>query len=75
MPAGTKQDPWKLSTAPRTSTYTMWADETARSATLFCRVGSTQLRYRLSSIDDLYAWLVEQGDWVDLGAADGQKPA
>jgi hypothetical protein len=46
-----------------------------RSATLFCRVGSTQLRYRLSSIDDLYAWLVEQGDWVDLGAADEQKPA
>ena len=21
------------------------------------------------------AWLVEQGDWVDLGAADEQKPA
>jgi hypothetical protein len=33
------------------------------------------LRYQLRCIDDIYAWLVEQGDWVDLGAADEQKPA
>jgi hypothetical protein len=75
MPAGTKDDPWELSTPPRTSTYTMWADETADPPTLFCQVGSTQLRYQLRSIDDLHAWLVEQDDWVDLGAADEQKPA
>jgi uncharacterized protein DUF6855 len=75
MPAGTKDDPWELSTAPRTSTYTMWADETAEPPTLFCQVGSTQLRYQLRCLDDLHAWLVEQGDWVDLGAADEQKPA
>jgi hypothetical protein len=57
------------------STYTMWADETADPPTLFCQVGSTQLKYQLRCIDDLYAWLIEQGDWVDLGAADEQKPA
>jgi len=45
MPAGTKDDPWELSTAPRTSTYAMWVDETADPPTLFCQVGSTQLRY------------------------------
>jgi hypothetical protein len=38
-------------------------------------LGSTQLRYQLRCIDDLHAWLVEQGDWVELGAADQQKPA
>jgi hypothetical protein len=43
--------------------------------TLFCQVGSTQLKYQLRCIDDLYAWLVEQRDWVELGAADEQKPA
>jgi hypothetical protein len=75
MPAGTKNDPWELSTAPRTSTYIMWADETADPPTLFCQVGATQLRYQLRCLDDLHAWLAEQGDWVELGAADEQKPA
>jgi hypothetical protein len=75
MPAGTKDDPWELSTAPRTSIYTVWADETSDPPTLFCQIGSTQLRYQLRCIDDLHAWLVEQDDWVDLGAADEQKPA
>jgi hypothetical protein len=53
----------------------MWADETADPPTLFCQVGSTQLRYQPRRIDDLHNWLTEQGDWVDLGAADEQKPA
>jgi Family of unknown function (DUF6855) len=75
MAAGTKDDPWELSTAPRTSTYTMWVDEAVEPPTLFCQVGSTQLRYQLRCIDDPYAWLVEQNDWVELGAADEQKPA
>ena len=26
-------------------------------------------------MEDLHAWLVDQGDWVDLGAADELKPA
>ena len=75
MAAGTKDDPWQLSTAPGTASYTMWADETADPPTLFCQVGSTQLRYQPRRIDDLHNWLTEQGDWVDLGAADEQKPA
>ncbi len=73
--SGSKDEPWRLTTAPGSSSYTMWADEGADPPTLFCQVGSTQLRYHLSAIDDLYAWLVEQGDWVDLGAADELKPA
>ena len=32
------------------------------------------LRYHLSAVEDLHAWLLEQGDWVPLGAADEQKP-
>jgi hypothetical protein len=72
---GTKDEPWQLTTAPGTSAYTMWADDSLEDPTLFCQVGSTQLRYRLSAIDDLHAWLLAQGDWVDLGAADEGKPA
>jgi hypothetical protein len=53
----------------------MWQDESADPPTLVCQVGSTQLRYQLRAIEDLHAWLVEQGDWVDLGAADEQKLA
>ena len=75
MAAGTQDDPWPLTTAPGTSAYTMWRDESADPPALVCHVGSTQLRYHLAAIDDLHAWLVEQGDWVDLGAADEQKPA
>ena len=75
MAAGTNEDPWELNTAPGTSAYTMWADRAADPPTLYCQVGSTQLKYRLEAIDDLQAWLVDRGDWVDLGAADENKPA
>ena len=44
MPEGTKDDPWELSTAPGTSNYTMWSDEIGDPPTLFCQVGSTQLK-------------------------------
>ena len=40
-----------------------------------CIVGKTKLAYRLRAIEDLHAWLKEQGEWVALGAADEQKPA
>ena len=75
MTADTKDDPWALTTAPGASAYTMWSDPTADPPTLVCQVGSTQLRYQLRAVDDLHAWLVAQRDWVDLGAADEQKPA
>jgi hypothetical protein len=75
MGAGTKEDPWELSTAPGTSDYTMYTDKDADPPALVCQVGSTTLKYYMRSIEDLHAWLLEQGDWVDLGAADEQKPA
>jgi hypothetical protein len=73
--SGTRDDPWQLTTANGGSQYQMWKDETADPPTLFCQVGGTQLKYQLRAIDDLAAWLKEQGDWVALGGADEQKPA
>lgn len=73
--AGTKDDPWQLTTAPGSSSYEMYRDETADPPQLVCQVGSTKLMYHLSAIEDLHAWLKEQGDWVPLGAADESKDA
>ena len=75
MAAGTKEDPWTLRTPPGSSGYTMYRDEADDPPALVCQVGSTTLKYHLQAIDDLHAWLVAQGDWVPLGAADEQKPA
>jgi hypothetical protein len=72
---GTPESPWRLTTAPGTSQYEMWRDDSAEPPALVCRVGSTQLRYHLRAIEDLHAWLKAQGDWVPLGAADEQKDA
>src|ERR1700745_2338287 len=62
---GTKDDPWQLTTPPGSSEYTMHRHAES----------SPTLKYHASAIDDLHAWLVEQADWVPLGAADEQKPA
>jgi hypothetical protein len=75
MAAGTKEDPWILKTPPGTSEYSMYADNIADPPALVCQVGSTTLKYHLQALDDLHAWLVAQGAWVPLGAADEQKPA
>jgi hypothetical protein len=72
---GTRDNPWKLTTAPGTSSYEMYRDPDADPPALVCQVGSTQLRYHLSAIEDMHAWLKAQGDWVALGAADEQKEA
>lgn len=72
--SGTKEDPWVLMTPPGKSEYSMYRDETADPPALMCVVGSTTLSYHLRAIDDLHAWLVEQGDWVELGVADEGKP-
>jgi hypothetical protein len=72
---GTKDDPWVLKTAPGTSEYTMYRDPDADPPALACEVGSTTLKYHLAAIDDLHAMLRAHGDWMDLGAADEQKPA
>jgi hypothetical protein len=75
MSSGTPDDPWVLSTPPGSSRYTMYRDEQVDPPTLVCQVGSTRLSYDLRAIDELHDWLVAQGDWVPLGAADEQKPA
>lgn len=53
----------------------MYRDSDGDPPSLDCVVGSTTLKYHLSAIDDLHTWLVEQGDWVALGAADENKAA
>jgi hypothetical protein len=73
--SGTKDDPWTLTTAPGSSEYSMYRDDAADPPALICQVGATKLSYRAQCIEDLHAWLREQGDWVPLGAADESKPA
>jgi hypothetical protein len=73
--SGTADDPWVLKTPPGTSEYTLHRDEGAEPAELVCKVGSTTLRYQARCIDDLHAMLREHGDWMELGAADENKPA
>ena len=75
MAAGTKDDPWALTTAPGSSTYTMHRDDDADPPRLVCQVGSTTLSYDARAVQDAVAWLRAQGGWVPLGAADEQKPA
>jgi hypothetical protein len=72
---GTKDDPWQLKTAPGTSAYTMYKDDTVEPAVLVCQVGSTKLTYHWRAVDDLHAMLKKHGEWMDLGGADEQKEA
>lgn len=75
MAAGTKDDPWLLTTAPGSSQYTMYRDADAEPPALVCQVGSTTLKYQLRAIEELAEWLKAQGGWVPLGAADENKVA
>jgi hypothetical protein len=72
---GTAEDPWVLTTPPGSSEFEAYRDPAADPPALVVQVGKTQLRYQLRCIEDLHAWLAEQGDWVPLGNADEQKPA
>jgi hypothetical protein len=72
---GTKSDPWELTTPPGSSNYSMYRDPDDDPPALVCVVGSTTLKYHLSAIEDLHTWLLAQGDWVALGAADENKLA
>jgi hypothetical protein len=72
---GTKSDPWELTTPPGSSKYSMYRDPEGDPPALVCVVGSTTLKYHLSAIEDLHAWLLARVDWVPLGAADENKPA
>ena len=46
MAAGTKEDPWELTTPPGSSAYTMYRDDEADPPALVCQVGSTTLKYQ-----------------------------
>jgi hypothetical protein len=73
--SGTPEDPWQLLTPPGKSGFQAYRDPGATPPALVVQVGTTQLRYHLSCIDDLRSMLIEAGDWVPLGNADEQKPA
>jgi len=73
--AGTKDDPWQLTTPPGTSEYMMYKDEAADPPQIVCQVGSTKLIYQLRAIEDLHAMLKAHGDWMELGSTDEQKDA
>ena len=73
--AGTPDSPWKLKTAPGTSDFEAWRDETRDPPALVCRVGKTELSYQLRCVEDVVAMLKKHGDWMPLGGADEQKPA
>jgi len=73
--AGTREDPWQLTTPPGSSRYTAYVDEAADPPALVVEVGKTRLRYQLRCLDDLPAMLTEHGDWMPLGNTDEQKPA
>ena len=73
--AGTKADPWILTTPPGNSEFDAWRDDTLDPPALVVQVGTTKLSYHLRCIDDLHAMLKAQGDWVPLDNADEQKEA
>ena len=72
---GTPDSPWQLKTPPGSSEYSAYRDPDADPPALVAQVGKTQVRYRLSAIEDLHAMLRQAGDWVPLGSADEGKDA
>jgi hypothetical protein len=75
MAKGTKEDPWKLQTPPRTSAYEMYRDVKDGKDVIVCTVGKTVLHYDARCLQDLQHMLKKHGDWMELGSADEQKPA
>lgn len=73
--SGTQEDPWLLTTPPGSSEFQAYRDAVAEPPSLVVQVKSTQLRYHLRCIDDLYQMLKARGDWVPLGGTDEQKDA
>jgi hypothetical protein len=72
---GTQDDPWILQTPPGKSEFEAYRNPAADPPVLVVQVGTTELRYHLSCIDDLQAMLKARGDWMALGNADEQKEA
>ncbi len=72
--SGTADDPWVLRTPSGGSELLAHRDEDADPPALVVFAAKTEVRYRLSCIDDLHAMLIEHGDWMPLGSADEGKP-
>lgn len=72
---GTKENPWVLKTPPLSSEYTLYKHVQDDKEILVCTVGGTVLYYDFRCINDLSEMLKKNGDWVELGSADEQKPA
>ena len=53
----------------------MHVEEKGGKDVLVCTVGKTVLLYDIQCLTDLHQMLKEHGDWMELGAADEQKPA
>ena len=68
--AGTREQPWTLTTPPGKSQFSAYRDPEAHPPALVVRAGSTELRYHLRCIEDLHEMLRGAGDWVVLGNAD-----
>lgn len=76
MEKRTKDNPWKLKTPPQTSDYEMYMDVNKEGTEIIvCKVGTTILHYDARCLNDLHAMLKAHGDWMELGAADEQKPS
>jgi len=73
--SGTESDPWRLQTPPLTSELAMHREIRDGRDILVCTVGKTVLFYDAKCLKDLHNMLKARGDWVELGAADEQKPA
>jgi hypothetical protein len=53
----------------------MYRDVRDGKEVIVCTVGKTVLLYDARCLTDLHNMLKEHGDWMELGAADEQKPA
>ena len=72
---GTKDNPRKLKTPPGTSEQERYKDVKDGKEIIVCTVVKTVLHYDARAIDDQHQMLRKHGDWMELGAADEQKPA
>ena len=73
--AGTREDPWQLTTPSGGSEYSAYRAPDADPPALVVQAGKTELRYHLRALEDLPAMLREHGDWMALGSADEGKVA
>ena len=70
MEKRTKENPWKLKTAPGTSSYEMYIDEKDGKDIIVCVVGKTILHYDARIIEDMHKMLNDLGDWMPMGSKD-----